>query len=146
SADLTETRAPDVVYFTVPVLGLVVYSARWVLPLSLLILVVAAATIVLARRKGARAAAMIGALGATVVAISLGYGAGTLLVEWARGAHLEAGLLPGALFYGEGWYVPALGGVAALIAPRTLPLARRWPPGGQVAGGAAPAPVLACVG
>src|SRR5690606_5802517 len=82
----------------------------------------------------------------TVVAISLGYGAGTLLVEWARGAHLEAGLLPGALFYGDGWSVLALGAVAVLIAAGAVALARRWLTVVEVAVGAAVVPVLACVG
>ncbi|MEX2465261.1 MAG: M28 family peptidase, partial [Gemmatimonadota bacterium] len=125
SLDLSEIRAPDVVYFTVPGLGLVVYPVGWVLPLSGLLVLSAVGAFFVARRRGARTAGIVAGFGVAIVAIALGYGAGYLMVDQASGAHLEAGRLPGALFYGEGWYVLALAAATLFVVLLLLRLARR---------------------
>lgn len=124
-ADLSEMRAPDVVYFTLPLLGMVVYPAAWVLPIGALLALIGVVATLLARRRGARVSAMVIGLGVSLVATSLGYAAGWLLLDQTYGAHPEAGQLPGALYYGEGWYVLALASVALLIVSGSVALARR---------------------
>jgi hypothetical protein len=115
SADLSNVRSEDVVYFSLPGVGLVVYPESWVRPLTGILIMLALGTLFLAVRRGARIPAMLVGSGVSVVAASLGYGAGILLVDQVRSAHLEAGRLPAALFYGEGWYVLAMAAAALLI-------------------------------
>jgi hypothetical protein len=124
-ADLSDVRAPDVVYFTLPLLGMVVYPAAWVLFITVLSLLLGLGTVFLARRRGARVSAIVIGSGVSLVATSLGYAAGWLLLDQTYGAHPEAGQLPGALYYGEGWYVLALASVALLIVSGSVALARR---------------------
>lgn len=115
NADLTEVRSPDVVYFSLPALGLVTYPVRWVLPTTGLLVLVALGTLFLARRRGARPAAVVIATGIAMVVLSLAYGAGILLLDQTRAAHPEIGQLPGALYYGEGWYVLSLGSAVLFL-------------------------------
>jgi hypothetical protein len=125
NADLSDVRAPDVVYFSLPAVGLVTYPVRWVLPTTGLLLLVAAGTTFLALRRGVRPSAVIVALGVSVVVLSLAYGAGVLLLDQTSGAHPEAGQLPGALYYGEGWYVLALAAVVLFLVGTALGLVGR---------------------
>ena len=120
--DLSEVRAPDVVYFSLPVLGLVTYPAQWVPLTAGLLLLVAVGTVFLARHRGARASAVVVAMGIALVVMSLAYGAGVLLLDLTRAAHPEAGRLPGALYYGEGWYVMTLGAAVLFLVGTALGL------------------------
>jgi hypothetical protein len=124
AADLGEVRAPDVVYFSLPVIGFVAYPASWVLLLSGLLVVLAIGVFFVAIRAGARPTAVIAGFGASLIAVSLGYGAAYLLIEQSYGAHPEAGRLPAALFYGEGWYVLAMASASLLIVTLLLSVAR----------------------
>ncbi|MDZ7781093.1 MAG: M28 family peptidase [Gemmatimonadota bacterium] len=122
--DLSDVRGPDAVYFSVPGIGLVTYGSRWVIPLSGLLVLGALGAFVLALRRGARTTAVLAGFGLSIVALSLGYGAGLVLVDWARGAHAEAGRLPAALFYGEGWYVLAIAAAALVVVSTLLSVVR----------------------
>lgn len=124
-ADLSDVRAPDVVYFTLPLIGMVVYPVAWVLPITVLLLLLGVGAVFLARRRGARVSAIVIGFGVALVATSLGYLAGWLLLDQTYAAHPEAGQLPGALYYGEGWYVLALAIVALLIVSGSVAVARR---------------------
>lgn len=144
-ADLSEVRAPDVVYFALPFLGMVVYPVAWVLPVTILLTLLGAGAVFLARRRGARVSAIVIGFGVALVATSLGYGAGWLLLDQTYGTHPEAGQLPGALYYGEGWYVLALAAVALLIVSGSVALARRKLSVAEVTLGGVVLPLVASV-
>jgi hypothetical protein len=125
-ADLRAVDAPDAVYFTLPLVGLVVYDAAWVLPvtggLAALLLLVG----LLARRAKARLAGLVAAVGVAILGAALSWGAARALLSWADRFHPEAGALAGSLYHHEGWYIVAL--VAAVLAIVTAlhGVARRW--------------------
>ena len=125
-ADLGEVDGPDVVYFTAPVLGLVVYDARWVLPINGGLLVLLLAAGLLGRRRGARPAGLVTGLGLAVLGGALSYGLALALTRWVPRFHPEGGSLAASLYHSEGWYVLAT--VAAVFAVVTAlhAAARRW--------------------
>jgi hypothetical protein len=123
--DLTDIYAPDVVYFSLPGFGLITYPAAWSIPIAISLVLLAAATLFLARRRGARPSAMVLGLGLSIVSVSLGYGAGIVLIDQVDSVHAEAGRLPAALFYGEGWYVLALTALGLFVVTVLFGIARR---------------------
>jgi hypothetical protein len=146
AADLGEMHAPDVVYFSLPVIGFVVYPASWVILLSGLLVLLAIGVFFVAIRAGARPTAVIAGFGVSLIAVSLGYGAAYLLVEQSYGAHPEAGRLPAALFYGEGWYVLAMAAASFLIVTLLLGVARTRLSVVELTLGAVVLPAAAAVG
>lgn len=144
--DLADIQASDVVYFTLPVLGFVTYPARWVLPLSALLALAAVGVFLLARRRGARVAGVVAGFGVSVIALSLGYGAGYVLVDQSLASHVEAGRLPGALFYNEGWYVMALAAASLFVVGLLFGVARRRLSIVELALGGLVLPVTAAIG
>jgi len=112
--DLSSVHAPNVVYFSVPLLGLVVYDAAWVVPIAGELLAAMALLVLFSIRRGARPVGMLGGLGVAVAAGGLAYGAGVALLRWTEPFHPEAASLSAAHYHSEGWYV--LGLVAAVFA------------------------------
>ncbi len=123
-ANLSTVDAPDVVYFRVPYVGLVEYARRWVIPISVGVLLLFAALVTWARRKGARWSGM--ATGLALAAISTGaaYGLGSILFSWLRHFHPEYGALAGSAFHSEGWYVLALAGASFFLVTALAGLTR----------------------
>jgi hypothetical protein len=125
-ADLGEVDAPNAVYFTVPVLGLVVYGVGWVLPttggLVLLLLLAGLA----ARRAGARIAGVMTGLGLAILGAALSYGVAFGLTRWVARFHPEAGSLAGSLYHSEGWYVLAMVAATFAVVTALHTVARRW--------------------
>ncbi len=142
--DLGEVHAPDLVYVTVPVLGIVAYPRGLALPISLGVLLFWGGAVAVARLRGATWGGM--AAGAGVVALA-GVGAGLGgwgLMRWLPRFHPEFGSLTPA-FYGEGIYLLAL--VLGVVAFTTalVGLARlRWG-AAALSVGALTWPVLLCV-
>jgi hypothetical protein len=140
-ADLAAVNAPDVVYFSTPLLGLVAYARVWVWAYGALVVLAWLLVVWWARKRGARAWAV--AAGATTGAASLaasaavGYG----LFAWRRAAHPEFGALHGSAFHSEGWYVLALAAAALAIAGALFGLIRRWCTPAELFAGAAVLPV-----
>jgi hypothetical protein len=125
-ADLTTVDAPDVVYFTVPLIGLIVYDPTWVLPIAGGLLVGLALLAFFSLKRGARPAGIGAGLGAAVVEGALAFGAGWALLRGTSSFHPEAGSLAAALYHGEGWYVVALVALVSLIVVSVHTLATRW--------------------
>ncbi|HSH76775.1 MAG TPA: M28 family peptidase, partial [Longimicrobiales bacterium] len=145
-ADLGQVDAPDVVYFTAPLLGLVVYDARWVLPISGGLLALAVLVTLVALRGGARGGGAGAGLGLSLLGAALSFGAATAIARWSARFHPEGGSLAGSLYHSEGWYVLAV--VAAVFAVVTAlqAVARRWLSAVELSLGAACAPLLIAVG
>ena len=125
-ADLSDVNDPNVVYFTVPFLGLLVYPQVFVLPISGLLVLLAVGAFFATRRSGARPARMGVGILVALIAGAAAWGASYALLEWLPRFHAEAGSLHGAEYHGEGWYVLALVGLAFAAVTGAYTLARRW--------------------
>ncbi|HET9948953.1 MAG TPA: M20/M25/M40 family metallo-hydrolase [Longimicrobiales bacterium] len=141
-ADLTSVNAPDVVYFSVPVLGLVVYGRGWVLPIAGGLLALFLLALFAALRRGARPGALLAGLGVALLGAAAAYGAGIALLRWAMPRHPEAGSLAAAAFHAEGWYVLGLVAVTVTVVTGLYALARRWISALEMSLAAAVVPVL----
>jgi len=117
SADLLHVRAPNVTYFTVPVIGLIVYPVAWVWPLAILAIAAAVCAIVLAFRSrilSLRAFALalavfpVAAVFAALIPAALWY-----LVTRIRPAYTT--FLQGDV-YNHDWYIAAFEAVAFALA------------------------------
>jgi hypothetical protein len=126
NADLATVGAPNVVYFSVPLLGLIVYDPSWVLPISGGLVAGFLLLALLTLRGGSRPAGLLTGLGVALVGGSLAYGAGLGLLRSTSGFHPEAGSLSAALYHGEGWYVTGLVSAAFAIVTGLHAVARRW--------------------
>jgi hypothetical protein len=126
AADLTTVTAPNVVYFSVPFLGLVVYGASWVLPIAGGLAAGLALLVLLALRARARAVGVLAGLGVAVLGGALAYGIGVALLRWSAPFHPEAGSLSAALYHREGWYVVSLAAAVLLVVVGLHALAGRW--------------------
>ncbi len=126
NAELGAVDAPNLVYFTLPFVGVVAYDPNWVHPITGLLVAGFLLLVLVALRSGARPAGMVAAVGTVVLGGALAYGAGMGLLRLNAGFHPEAGSLSAALYHGEGWYLVGL--VAAVFAVVTglNGLARRW--------------------
>lgn len=126
NADLAVLEAPDVSYFTLPVLGLVVFGSVWNWIVGGL---VAAAWLLALARLGRKEPPVRPLLaGAVMAVVFLGVLAwlSRLLVSWQLGAHPEVGTLLASLFHREGWYVLAIAAFAFTWATLLLALFSRW--------------------
>jgi len=126
AADLATVDAPNVVYFTLPLVGLVVYDPSWVLPIMGGLIASFLLLVLLGMRSGSRPAGMVTGLGVAILGGALAYGAGLGLLRWTARFHPEAGSLSAALYHSEGWYVIGLAAVTFAIVTGVHALARRW--------------------
>lgn len=136
-ADLTQVDGPNSVYFTVPVLGLVVYPGSWVLAVSGVVLVLAGLIGWLALRGGMRPAGILAGIVTTLVSGGAAWAMGRYLVRWLAGFHAEVGALHAGMFHHEGTYVIALIAMVLTVTVVLFTLARRWFAPGALAFGAA---------
>jgi hypothetical protein len=126
AADLASVDAPDVVYFSVPLIGLIVYDPSWVVPIAGGLVIGLALLLLFTLRRGGRLAGVGAGLGLAVAEGALAFGAGWALLRATAPFHPEAGSLAAALYHGEGWYVIALVATVALIVVGLHTLAARW--------------------
>jgi len=145
TADLAVVNEPNVVYFSVPVLGLFVYDDAWVLPLSGMLLVLFGVSVLLAVRSGARGWGIAAGMGVATVAGALAFGAGFGLLAWLPRFHQEVDHLHGSAFHSEGWYVLALACVAFGIVTGLTTIARRWLSPVELAIGAIVLPLVGAI-
>lgn len=116
NADLTKVNAPDVIFFTLPLIGLVVYGAVWNWVVGALVGIAWVLAFVTLRKQGpAIGSVLMGAFIALIflLAVSL---LSNLLVSWRSDAHPEAGSLMAGLFHHEGWYVLTIVSFAVTLA------------------------------
>ena len=143
--DLTNVNAPDVVYFSVPALGLFVYQVTWVKWISAgLIILFLLALLAIHRSSVGLYGALIGT-GISILGASLSFGFALLLLNWLPRFHPEAGSLQGSLYHSEGWYVIALTGAAFTIVTGLHALARKWLSVEQLALGAVVLPFVGAI-
>ncbi len=144
-ADLSSVDAPDAVYFTLPLLGLVVYDASWVLPITGGLAALLLLTGVLIFRVGGRVGGVVTGL---VLSVSAGavmwFAGGTALARLAP-LHAEYGSLHGSAFHSEGWYVLALALAALALVSALWGVARRRFHADELALGALVVPAAAGV-
>jgi hypothetical protein len=134
-ADLSAVDAPDVAFFTVPFLGLVVYPPEvgWGIAVGLVILFVL--VLLLVRRRGAAWGSVGAGAALALLVAAASWGVGLWLPGWLAGFHPERGALQGSAFYGEGWYVLALAAVVLTVTLALLgPARRRFSLGGLALG------------
>jgi len=143
--DLRSVDAPDVVYFSVPALGLVVYDATWVTPISGLLLVLALASWLAVRARGARTSGIVVALGLAVLQAALAFGFALWLHSRIMTSYPEAGSLSGSVLYSEGWWVLAAVGGAFFTVTVLHSIARRWLSRGELALGAVVVPLVLAI-
>ncbi len=124
-ADLAVVRAPDVVYFRVPFVGMVVYGMRWVMPITVGLLLLFAALVVWGRRKGLRWEGMATGVVLSVVSVAAAYALGAALFPWLKRFHPEYGALVAGAFYRAGWYVVTLAAASFVLVTALFGLARR---------------------
>jgi hypothetical protein len=134
--NLTEVHAPDVTFFSLPVLGLVVYEMD-------LVPLVTAATALLTlllllplRATGGRWSGTLMGLGLGLTGLGLAGAAGWALMNRLPDFHPEYGSLHGSAFHNEGWYVLALAAAALSIVTTLFGIARRWRSGPELVWGA----------
>ncbi len=125
NADLATVTAPNVVYFSVPLVGLVVYDASWVVPIAGVLLVGMLLLVLFALRRSTRPVGIIAGLAIAGVAGALAWGAGVGLLSWTAPFHPEAGSLSAALYHTEGGYVLALVAVVFAVVVSLHSLAGR---------------------
>jgi hypothetical protein len=126
AADLSTVNAPNVVYFSAPILGLVVYESSWVPAIAGGLALALAALVLFGLRAQARAVGVLAGLGVAVLGGALSYGVGLALLRWSAPFHPEAGSLSAALYHAEGWYVISLVAAVFLVVLGLHALASRW--------------------
>jgi hypothetical protein len=125
-ADLGAVNASNVVYLTLPGVGLIVYGREWVLPISMGLVGLFALLVFVALRTGARPPGMLGGVALALFAGALAFGLASVLLGWLPRVHEEFGMLYGPTLHSEGWYMLALAfGLLALVTSVTS-VARRW--------------------
>ena len=144
-ADLTVVNDANVVFFNVPVLGLVVYRQLWVLPISGLLLLLFALTIPAARRASARPARMAAGTVLVIVVGAIAYGLANVAFQSLTPFHAEFGALQGAAFHSEGWYVLGIAFAALFLIVTGGILTRRWIAPLEMAVGALVLPLLVAI-
>jgi hypothetical protein len=144
-ADLGEVDGPDAVYFTVPVLGLVVYGGSWVIPISGCLIALALLSFIVARSGRARVSGVITGLGLSVLGGALAFGVALWLRTWVLGYYAEAGSLSGSVLHSEGWWVLAAAAGAFFIVTAIHGIARRWLTATELSLGAVLVPLGAAV-
>ncbi|NJD19119.1 MAG: M28 family peptidase, partial [Gemmatimonadetes bacterium] len=142
---LGEVKAPDVTYFTVPVLGFVVYDQAFTLPLAAAVLVLALVTLLPVRHASSGWGGIATGFVLSVVCIGLAVAAGWGLMRWLPRFHPEFGSLHGSAFHHEGWYVSALVAASLAVVTALFGLARRRFGIAELAWGALLVPLAAMV-
>ena len=145
-ADLGSVDAANVVYFSLPFMGLVVYEQELVTPISGALVLLLIATFFVARRAGVRPSRVGLGLVVTLVGTALSFGAALALVRWLPSFHPEAGSLQGSTYHGEGWYVMALASIVFTVVTGAHAVARRWLGATELGLGAVVLPLVAAVG
>jgi hypothetical protein len=125
NADLGVVDDADVTYFSLPVLGVVVYGTGFILPLAAAVLALAALVLLAVRRAGGSWAGMLTGFVLALVCTAATAGAGYGLMAWLPSLHPEFGSLHGSAFHHEGWYVLTLASVALAVVTASFGLARR---------------------
>ncbi len=141
-ADLSSVNAPNRVYFSLPVVGLVTYPQPVVHVFSAVLLGLFALLTIVARRGGARPVASLAGLGLTLALAAGAWVVGAAAPGRLRPFHAETGALHGSLFHAEGWYVLALALATLSVAAAMVAVARRWISRDELALGALALPVL----
>ena len=126
NADLTKVDAPDVIFFTLPLIGLVVYGAVWNWIIGALVGVGWVLALVMLRKQGPAIKSVL--MGVVVALIFLGavFLLSYLLVSLRFDAHPEARALLAGYFHREGWYVLAIASLAMTLAALLFRLFSRW--------------------
>lgn len=145
SVDLASVNQPDLVYFSIPWLGLVAYGQGWILPISGLLVVLLCVGGLLARRAGARLGGAVAGLGVSVSGAALSFAAASVLLAWLPHLHEESGSLLGSTYHSEGWYMLALVFSTLFIVLAVTTIGRRWLSLTELTLGAATLPVAAAV-
>jgi len=150
--DLANVHAPDLVYLTVPVLGILAYPVGLALPVSagVLLLWIGLCVLVVRRGRGAVPATrgawgVLAGLGVVVLTGALAALGGWALLGWLPRFHPEFGTMTPA-FHGEGWYVAALVALAAAVLLALVGVARRFVALPALAAGALLPLILLAVG
>ena len=125
-ADLAVVDAPNLVYFSVPLLGLVVYDPTWVQPITGGLVAAFALLLLFALRRGARVAGVVVGVGVAILGGALAYGIGVGLLRWTSVRHPEAGSLNGSFYHSEGWYVLGLAAAVLVVVTTLHGASRRW--------------------
>jgi hypothetical protein len=142
--DLTVVRAPDLVYTTLPVVGIVAYPLGWALPISagILLLWFIVAGICIAR--GSSWAGFLAGVGLVLAGGLVAWGLGWGLVRVLPGFHPEFGSMT-PLVYGEGWYVLGLVALTLAVTLGLLGIARIRFSAASLGAGAVLAPAVGAV-
>lgn len=143
NANLVSLDAPDPVYFSLPLLGLVVYPSWWAWVLGGVGVLGWIGCLALVRRSGGRWSGVAVGLVAALAAGAGTWFAARFLYAWRVSAHPEAGTLHGSSFHSEGWYVLAIVALAVLVTTLVFALLRRWYTAAELALGAIIVPVVA---
>ena len=125
-ADLTQVNDGNVVYGSIPGIGLIVYGQGWVLPLSGLLLVMLVIAVLVGRRLGATPKGVALGVAGSLVVLSVAYGVGYSLMQWLPGVHGEDGMLHGSVFHEEGWYMLTLAFSTLFIVTAVTGVLSRW--------------------
>ncbi len=126
AADLGQVDSPDVTYFTLPGLGLIVYPAGLVFPITAWMLLLAALVLVPVLRGAGRWPGLVAGFGIGAVSAAATGAVGFGLMRWLPRFHPEYGALVGSAFHHEGWYVLTLAGAGLFFTTALFGIGRRW--------------------
>ena len=142
NTDLTSVDSPDLSYISLPLVGLIVYGKAWNWVFGGL--TVAGWVVVLAMviRRGSIFRPLLAGFVTSVVYLALVAWAAYELLAWRLGAHPETGVLSGATFHSEGWYVLAIAAFAVATGALWFAILRRWFGVAGLAAGALLIPML----
>jgi hypothetical protein len=143
--DLTDVHAPDVTFFSLPGVGMVVYGLDLVLPLTASMVLLAILLLLPLRATGGRWSGIFAGLALAVASMGLAAGVGAAMMAWLPRFHPEYGSLHGGTFHDEGWYVLALAAAVFTLVTALFGLARRWLGAAELAWGALLVPMSAAV-
>ncbi len=145
SAELSDVDAPNVVYLSLPGLGVVTYPEFGVWVLSGLIVLGLIGFVITALRAGQRPARAGIGLVLSLLLGGIAWFSGGALLSWVAQTHAEVGALHGSLAHSEGWYVLALGLGAVGLVALTSWASYRWVTTSELLLGAVVLPSIAAV-
>jgi hypothetical protein len=134
--NLTEVVAPDVTFFSLPVLGLVVYEMDFVPLVTAAAVLLTLLLLLPLRATGGQWSGTLIGLGLGIASLGLAGMVGWALMTWLPQFHPEYGSLHGGAFHSEGWYVLALTSATLAIVTTLFGIARRWRGGPELVWGA----------
>ncbi len=134
--DLTDVRAPDVTFFSLPVLGLVVYEMDLVPLVTAAVVLLTLLLLLPLRATGGRWSGALIGFGLGIAGLGAAGTGGWALMTWLPDFHPEFGSLHGSAFHNEGWYVLALTAATLTIVTTLFGVARRWRDGPELVWGA----------